>query len=141
MGRYRVPDDAWRQATLVLLRYEESKEQFMEAIGEARSLVRQDREREPKPIHDDPTAGAAIRLHGSARFQRLKREVCAVDIAIAGMRQAELEVVRKRFWDHRKGERRVCGYESMMDTGYSRRQMQRIVQRVVYKVAEELGEI
>ena len=141
MGRYRLPPDAWRQATLVLLRYPETRAQFMELIEESRTNTSERRNGGAKPSHPDPTATAAIRLYGDARFQRIKREVCAVEHALAGLSNAEREVIRRRFFDHKYGSRKVCGYQYMQDIGFGKRQMQRIVHRVVKAIAIQLGEI
>ena len=142
VGRYRLPPDAWRQATLVLLRYPETKVLYNQLVEEVQT--RTDEQKggtSHKPVHSDPTATAAIRLSDDARFQRVKREVTAVDNALTGLDGAEREVIRQRFWSHKRGSRKVCGYNYMRDTGYSRRQMQRIVKRVIISVAMHLGEL
>lgn len=141
VGRYRLPPDAWRQATLVLLRYPETKAQYTQLVEESQTRTGEQNGNSHKPVHSDPTANAGIRLSDDARFQRVKREVAAVDSALSGLDGAEREVIRQRFWSHKRGSRKVCGYNYMRDTGYSRRQMQRIVKRVIISVAMHLGEM
>lgn len=141
MGKYIINADAWRQATLVLLRYPETKAQFMKAVEESRTRTSERKKGGAKPSHPDPTANAAIRLYNDVRYQRLKREVCAVEEAMAGMDGIEREVIRRRFWNHAAGSRKVCAYAYMKDVGYSRRHMQKIVRRVIQRVAYNLGEM
>ena len=141
MGRYRLPPDAWRQATLVLLRYPETKAQYTQLVEESQTRTGEQNGNSHKPVHSDPTANAGIKLSCDPRYQRIKREVAAVENAMAGLEGAEREVIRQRFWSHKRGSRKVCGYNYMRDTGYSRRQMQRIVKRVIISVAMHLGEM
>ena len=141
MGRYHIPADAWRQATLALLRYPETERELQEAVEESRTRIPGKGEGGAKPSHSNPTEAAALRLYDDARYQRLKREAKAVEEATANLDQIELDVIRKRFWDHRAGHRRVRGYDNIQDTGYSRRKMQEIVRRVIIATAAALGEI
>lgn len=141
MGRYRLPPDAWRQATLVLLRYPETKVLYNQLVEEVQTRTNEQKGNSHKPVHSDPTANAAIKLSDDVRFQRVKREVAAVDSALTGLDGAEREVICQRFWSHKRDSRKVCGYNYMRDTGYSRRQMQRIVKRVIISVAMHLGEL
>ena len=141
VGRYRLPPDAWRQATLVLLRYPETKVLYNQLVEEVQTRTDEQKGNSHKPVHSDPTATAAIRLSDDARFQRVKREVAAVDSALTGLDGAEREVIRRRFWNHKRGSRKICAYRYMIDIGYSERQMHRIVRRVVKAVALQLGEM
>ena len=141
MGRYRLPPDAWRQATLVLLRYPETKAQHTQLVEESQTRTGEQNGNSHKPVHSDPTANAGIKLAGDPRFQRIKREVAAVENAMARLDGAEREVIRRRFWNHKRGSRKICAYRYMIDIGYSERQMHRIVRRVVKAVALQLGEM
>lgn len=141
VGRYRLPPDAWRQATMVLLRYPETKLLYNQLVEEVQTRTDEQKGNSHKPVHSDPTANAGIKLADDPRFQRIKREVAAVENAMARLDGAEREVIRQRFWSHKRGSRKVCGYNYMRDTGYSRRQMQRIVKRVIISVAMHLGEL
>lgn len=141
MGRYRIPPDAWRTATLALLRYPETKAELAEAFDLATTRNPERDKGGAKPAHPDPTGTAGIRLANSAKYQRLKREISAVESATADLDPAELSVIRERFWSHRKGARSVKPYDFMQDLGYSRRQMQRICRKVIGRVAINLGEM
>lgn len=141
MGKYRISQDAWRTATLVLLRYQESKEEIQECIEEAMTSDPETRGRGSKQAHADPTQAAAIRLMNNVRYWRLRREVKAVESAIEDLSDVQKSVIRHRFWMHRKGHRNPCPYKYMNGLGYEKAQMQRIVRSVIIKVAAALGEI
>ena len=144
MGKYRIPADAWRQATLVLLRYPETREEYTMLFDIATTRDPDKKAGGAKPSHSDPTQAAAVRLSElgqDQKYQRIKREVYAVEEATKDLDPAELEVIRRRFWLHRKGHRKVRGYDYLQDTGYSRRTMQKIVRRVILKIAIIIGEL
>lgn len=140
MGRYRVPPDAWRQATLALLRYPEIMHELDEIVRES---MTHDPEKTggSKPAHADPTATSAVKLISSKRYQRLKQEAEAVKMAIDSFDEIEIGVINQRFFSHRKGVRTPKPYSHIRHTGYSRRQMQRICKEVITKVAVNLGEL
>lgn len=136
MNKYRIPTDAWRQSATVLMRYPQTKRDLQGAIDEA---ITRNPERDgggSKPSHPDPTATSGIRLYSNQRYQRMRREVKAVEDAIKGLDSVEMDVIRQRYWKHK----RKTSYERI-DAPYSVRQMQRIVQRVMYRIAVNLGEI
>ena len=141
MGKYRISQDAWRTATLVLLRYQESKEEIQECIEESMTSDPETRGRGSKQAHADPTQAAAIRLMSNARYWRLRREVKAVDNAIEDLNDIQKDIIRHRFWMHKKGHRKPCPYQYMQGLGYEQRQMQKIIRAVIIKVAADLGEI
>lgn len=145
MGKYRrIPADAYRQATLVLLRYPETKEEYNNIFDRATTRDPEKKGSGVKPAHADPTQAAAVRLTelgNDQRYQRIKREVYAVEEAIKGLDPAELEVIQTRYWKHRRGGRKVRGYDYMQGCGYSIRHMKRINQKVIRTVAYNLGEI
>lgn len=141
MGKYKINPDAWRQATLVLLRYQENKAEINELVSDMQARDPETRGRGSKQAHADPTAAAGERLFYSAKYDRLKREVNAVDNALDGLTDIELDVIKKRFWAHKKGHRSPCAYKYMIGMGYEKAQMQRIIKKVIRKVAVNLGEI
>lgn len=141
MGRYKIKQDAWNQATLVLLRYRESKDEIEEIVTDMMARDPETRGRGSKQAHPDPTAAAGERLYYNTRYRRLRRETKAVDDAMAGLDDVEQAVIRRRFFEHGRGHRSPCPYDRMKDLGYERRQMQRIIRKVVVKVAINLGEI
>lgn len=140
MGKYRIPPDAWRAATLVLLRYPETLAEIEACVSEAMTRDPEATGSGSKPAHPDPTASAAIRLTSSVKYDRLKREARAVEQSVEDLDDIQLAVIRARFWGHRKGHRRPKPY-ACIDVGYERRQMQRIVREVIHKVAVNLGEM
>lgn len=140
MGKYKLPSDAWRQATLVLLRYPESKKELARCIEEVMTRDPEQSGNSSKPVHSDPTGNAGVRLTTHARYNRLRREVQAVEDAVKDYDGATLEVIRERYWKHGRWRRRPRAYECI-NAGYSERQMHRICQRTLYKVAVNLGEI
>ena len=139
--RYKIKQDAWNQATLVLLRYLESKAEMREIVTDMMARDPETRGRGSKQPHADPTAAAGERLYFNTRYQRLKREVKAVDDALEGMTDIEKDVIKRRFWEHSHGYRSPCPYEYMIDLGYERRQMQRIIRKAIIRVAVNLGEL
>ena len=141
MPRYKIKQDAWNQATLVLLRYQETKAEIEEIVSDMTARDPETRGRGSKQAHPDPTGAAAERLFYNARYKRLKREKKAVDDALEGLSDVELDVIKRRFWQHSKGHRIPCPYEYMTGLGYERRQMQRIIRKVIVKLAANLGEM
>lgn len=141
MGKYKINQDAWQTATLALLRYMESKDEMTQCIEESMTSDPETRGRGSKQAHPDPTQAAAIRLTGNERYRRLRREVQAVDSAIEGLSETELKIIRCRFWMHGPGYRKPCPYKYLGGLGYEHRQMQKIIRKVIIKVAAALGEI
>lgn len=142
MAYKEIPKDAWNQATTALLRYCENLPEMNHRLEVAMSRdPEKGNENGVRPSHPDPTASAAVRLSQDLIYQRIKREVAAVQNAIKDLKPEELEVIRRRFWCHRKGIRKTKAYDYLQDLGYSTRQMKRIVRKVIYLVAINLGEI
>lgn len=145
MPRYRrIPQDAWTQARFVLLRYPETKEEYDSLLEVATTRNPESKSSGPKPAHADPTQTSAIRLmemESTPRYQRISREVKAVDAVIAELDPIEVEIIRMRYWSHRKGVRTALPYDYMQASGYSERQMHRICQKVIRAVAINLGEL
>ena len=136
MPRYRqITPAAWQVARIVLLRYPESKREY-DSLVEISQTNTSEHKGGAKPVHSDPTATAAIRLHDDAYYQRVKREVAAVDAALEGLDDAERRVIQKRFWSRRG---KTLGYR-YIHVGYSEREMHRIVTAVIRKGAYNLGE-
>ena len=70
--------------------------------------------------------------------ERIIREIEAVEEALETMLPEHRQIIVRRFWSN-KG--RSVQYECMQDSGYSIRQMKRIVEKMTRKTAEKLGEI
>ena len=141
MGRYKIPPDAWRAATLVLLRYQETKAGIKDAIDEATTSNPETRGRGPKAAHADPTGNKGISLATDRKYNRMKREIMAVENAMEGLTAQQKEVIRQRFWNHGSGYRHTCPYQYMIGTHYSEAGMKKIVGKVIERVAYNLGEL
>ena len=129
---------------MALLRHMETKEELDRLAEISMTRDPEARGQGPKPAHSDPTATSGIKLaelKDTERYKRLCREKEAVEYAIADLSDTELEIIRNRFWKHRKGVRKPRPYHYMVGLGYERTKMQEIVKRVVIKVAAALGEI
>lgn len=141
MGRYKIPPDAWKAATLCLLRYQETKSGIQSAIDEATTSNPEKRGNGPRAEYPDPTANRGISLATDHKYNRMKRETMAVEMAIKGLSDQQVEVIRQRFWNHGSGYRHTCPYQYMRGTHYSEGAMKKIVGRVVERVARNLGEL
>ena len=145
MGKYRISRKAWRTASDVLLYYPDNKKEYA-ALLDAVLTAGYDDEGNSNGLDSDvsdPTARAAIRLAGSKRAARLKQEIEAVDNAVSSLRQEELKVIRRRFWYRSRKDEVVKPkpYDYLQDLPFSIRQMHRIVQGTIIRIAQLLGEI
>lgn len=75
----------------------------------------------------------------SAYADRMKKEIEAVEFVCRHLKEEELKVIERRYWI--KGIVKPIPYCKIIRPGYSVRQMQRIVQKVVILVGRYLGEI
>lgn len=139
MGKYKIPPDAWRAATLALLRYRENQAAQQELLNIAASQER-GRKKHGR-TYADPTQAAAMRLANDPQYMRIKRELAAVEKGIESLNAVQIEVIRRRFWDHPPGVRKPCPYDYMSGTGYERAAMQMIIRRVIIRTAQALGEL
>lgn len=145
MGKYRITRKAWRTASDVLLYYPDNKKEYA-ALLDAVLTAGYEEDGNSNGIGSDvsdPTARAAIRLAGNKRAGRLKQEIEAVDLAVSSLRPEELRVIRRRFWyRRRRGETvKPKPYDYLQDLPFSDRQMHRIVQCVIVRIAQLIGEI
>lgn len=131
----------WQRAVNVLLWYPDNLKEYATLLDEA---ITRDPERHggtTRPLMPDPTADAAIRLASNRRADTLRAEIEAVELAMAELPPIEREVIRRRFWEIGKWQtRKPRQYDYLQDLPYSRRQMIRIVKKVIYMVAVHLGE-
>lgn len=141
MGRYKIPPDAWKAATLALLRYQETKAGIKDAQEEAMTSDPEARGHGPRQSYPDPVPAAVAKLEKNKKYNRMKRELWAVENAMEGLTDSQKEVIRQRFWDHGSGYRHTCPYQYMRGTHYSEAGMKKIVGHVVERVARNLGEI
>ena len=142
MGRQRISRKAWQRAVNALLWYPDNKKEFACLLEELMTREPGENRNSSKPIHQDPTSDAAIRIANNARYQNLKQEIDAVEVAVASLRPEQAEVIRKRFWGSRslRGRRKPLQYVSLQDAGYSVEAMKKIVRTAILIVASCLGE-
>lgn len=145
MGKYRISRKAWRTASDVLLYYPDNKKEYASLLDAVLTAGYEEEGNSNGLGGDtsDPTARAAIRLAGNKRAERLKQEIEAVDNAVSSLRTAEVKVIRRRFWHRTKKNetRKPLPYDFMQDLPFSDRQMHRIVQGTIIRIAQFLGEI
>ena len=72
--------------------------------------------------------------------RRLQREAEAVELALSDLDECQLDVIRLRFWNHLPGVTKVNPYYHLSDVPYSDRTMRRITQKVLCRIAYNLGE-
>jgi RinA family phage transcriptional activator len=144
MGRNRISNKAWHTASDILLYYPDMKREYQEMVDAAIAPDKPENSAgtvEHKEM-SDPTASAAIRLANNKRAVRLRMEIEAVEMAIDGLEDHELEVIRQRFWfKQSKGRRWPKSYDLLFKIPLSEREMHRVVQKVIVSVALFVGEI
>ena len=76
--------------------------------------------------------------HNDKYQYRAKREVKAVKTVLDTLPPIEQEIIRLRFFTDKNTR---ISYENIYNSGYSPRQIRRIVNKVIIDVGKELGEI
>ena len=143
MGRDAISRKAWQRATNALLWYPDNKVEYESLLDELLTPDPEPSGVSVKPVHKDPTAAAAVRLASSKRFQTLKQEIEAVELAVSSLQPEQVEVVRRRFWESKRysgGRRKPRQFDYLQDLGYSIIGMRKITRKVVVSVAGYLGE-
>lgn len=143
MGRNKITRKAWQRATNVLLWYPDNKREYASLLEELTSRNPEKSGNGSRPAHPDPTAGMAIRMAENRRMHNLEQEIEAVELAVSSLRQEQIEVVRRRFWEPAKyggGRRKPRQYDYLQDAGYSVDGMKKIIRQVILSVAGFLGE-
>lgn len=69
---------------------------------------------------------------------RIIREIEAVERAYESLPEEHQRIIERRFWSQKE---RTTLYECMQNTGYSIRQMKKIVERMTRHTAENMGVI
>lgn len=130
LGKYSIPQKAWRRATDVLLWYPDNVQEYKDILDAAgRGGL-------------DPTGDAALWLASNVRARRIAQEIEAVERAVSLLRPEEETVIRLRYWDIPKwGRRKTRGYDYIQDSGYSIPAMKKIVHRTIFEIARSLGEV
>lgn len=136
-----IERDSWRMIEIIIRRYPAKKREYEEYISDVMGATHS--EEYLGSSNDDGyrpqsvTEAKALKMT-SAYVDKLKTEIQAVEFVYNSLRPAEQKVMRERYWrNHKKN----VPYEEMLETNYSRRQMQRIIKRIVSQVGRYLGEI
>ena len=142
MGRIRISRKAWQRAVNALLWYQDNKEEFASLSEELLTGTGEEHGSRFTSGPKDPTGAAAIRLAENRRYQTLKQEIEAVEMAVSSLRPEQEEVIKRRFWDARRkgGSRKPRQYDYLQDAGYSLDGMRKIVRSVIVAIAGYLGE-
>lgn len=139
----RINRTSWRIIETILLRYPRRKKEYEEYISEimASPAGGSSRPLDPGEERDKAqsvTEAKALKMT-SVYFDRIKREVEAVEFVYNDLRKEEQDVIRVRYWS--RGIRKPVPYHRLTSCSYSERQMQRIVQKAIIRVGRYIGEI
>ena len=137
----RIDSDIWKTIEIVIRTYPENKrkmEEYARDIAEARgnygfSMGIQEDYSKPQSY----TEAKALRLASSEYYRQLKKEVEAVELSYNALTETGKRIIRIRFWSSRK----KVPYLKIENTGYSERQMKRIVYRMIESVGRYIGKI
>lgn len=137
----RIQRDSWRIIETILRRYPKKKKEYEDYILEimASSGARENvnpNEEENKP--QSVTEAKALKLN-NAYYDRIKKEIEAVEFVYGGLRPEEQKVIRMRYW--KPGIRKPVPYLQIKDTSYSERQMKRIAYKAITQIGRYIGEI
>lgn len=139
----RINRASWRIIETILLRYPQRKKEYEEYISEIMASPAGGSSRPSDPARErdkaqSVTEAKALRMT-SVYFDRIKKEVEAVEFVYNDLRKEEQDVIRVRYWS--KGIRKPVPYHRLVSCSYSERQMHRIVQKVIIRVGRYIGEI
>lgn len=139
----RINRASWRIIETILLRYPQRKKEYEEYISEIMASPAGGSSRpldsgEERDKAQSVTEAKALKMT-SVYFDRIKREVEAVEFVYNDLRKEEQDVIRVRYWS--RGIRKPVPYHRLTSCSYSERQMQRIVQKAIIIVGRYIGEI
>lgn len=134
--------DSWKIVELIIMRYPEKKKEYEDYVSEIMSASTATSEGYLGVMEDNSppqsvTEAKALKMT-SAYFDRIKKEIEAVEFVYSGLRPEEQKVMRVRYWSDR---RRKIPYVKMTQCSYSERQMKRIVFKIINQVGRYIGEI
>lgn len=134
-----IEKESWKIIELIIRRYPDKKREYEEYVSDIMGSTGGDGyqgiEGSNKP--QSVTEAKALKMT-SAYANRLKKEIEAVDFAYNGLKDEEKKVIRERYWTDRN---RNIPYLQIQSSGYSERQMKRIVYKTISQVGRYLGEI
>lgn len=139
----RINRASWRIIETILLRYPQRKKEYEEYISDIMASPAGGSSRPSDPARErdkaqSVTEAKALKMT-SIYFDRIKKEVEAIEYVYNGLRKEEQDVIRVRYWS--RGIRKPVPYHRLVSCSYSERQMQRIVQKVIIRVGKYIGEI
>ena len=132
--------DSWKIVELIIMRYPEKKKEYEDYVAEIMSASSGSSEGYQGESSSPPqsvTEAKALKMT-SAYFDRIKKEIEAVEFVYNGLRPEEQAVMRVRYWSERC---RKIPYVKMTQCSYSERQMKRIVFKIISQVGRYIGEI
>ncbi len=138
----RVNNKIWRTIEIVIQMYPENKrklEDYTRDIVEAScktEFAGEMQEDYSKP--QSHTEAKALKLATSAYYKQLKKEVEGVELAYNSLTKTEQRVIKARFWSNKV---KKVPYLKIENTGYSERQMKRVVYRMIEYVGRYIGKI
>jgi hypothetical protein len=134
----RIEKESWRIIELIIRRYPYKKKEYESYISDIMSSsVGSFRGNETGDRPQSVTEAKAMKMH-SAYYDRIKKQIEAVEFVYNGLNPEEQKIMRKRYWTDRE---RNIPYTKLKEVSYSERQMKRIVYRIIVQVGKYLGEI
>lgn len=137
----RINKDSWNIINRVIRRYPESKERYKDALEAA--IYPGASEGNPYEVGHDYTKpvsiteAAALRLN-KPYYDRLKKEIEAVENAYNLFDAEDQKLIQRRYWSDRN---RNKPYIKIIDIPASEPTMRRICRRFIMTVGRNLGEI
>ena len=138
----RVNNKIWRTIEIVIQMYPENKKQLDEYTAEVvESSCGSDQLCDMQSDYTKPqscTEAKALKLATSEYYKQLKKEVEGVEMAYNSLTDTEKRIIHMRFWSNKA---KKIPYLKMGNTGYSERQMKRIVYRMIERTGKYIGKI
>ena len=139
----RINRASWRIIETILLRYPQRKKEYEEYMSEIMASPERGSSRPLDPEEDRDKAQSVTEAKAmkmtSVYFDRIKKEIEAIEFVYNDLRKEEQEVIRVRYWS--RGIRKPVPYHRLVSCSYSERPMQRIVQTAIIRVGTYIGEI
>ena len=137
----KVSKESWRIIETIIFRYPQRKREYEQYISSIMAASGKDGGMSLSEEYEKPqsvTEAKAFKMT-SAYADRAKKEIEAVEFVCGNLKREELDVIKSRYW--LKGIQKPVPYSKITRTGYSERQMQRIVYKVIVLVGRYLGEM
>lgn len=134
-----IERESWRIVEMIIRRYPDHRRQYAEYMESIMTSSGNTASGLPDPDYTKPQSqpeAKALKMT-SVYAERIKKEIEAVEYVYHTISKEEQKVMAERFW---KDRRRNIPFTEM-DTGYSERQMRRIVYKIIIMVGRYLGEV